>query len=392
MVVGQGLRFALARVVSRPKGEDKQRAKTNGPTVAFTCLQSYASISTMFLETAQRVVLKSRHHYRPTRLTTSYGGGNGSHSACDIPTSIQPCPLLRADILEELDWSMGIDVDTSSKSRSSIGHAAELFLDLWEYLLLTCENMVQASTLLHASSSAVDFGEKMKWEKSELVIVKIMERREFHKVYEAFRVAADAAATTTDNQTSSMSSSTSRTKASQSKAYLAQRTHSAKSPAAAAAFVDDPVGLAFSSDPNQLLTTYIDLLHRTLRYASHTDIRSIMASTIYNSVVSIAFCRFPPAQALLLDTFDAKGFNGSTTGPRKVPRHHRRPSMAKRTFFEDDNPALFGWHLTDIPHLQPALAAIDDCIHATLTQLLDAPNNIPPSAAAHSTGQTTSGN
>ncbi|KAF0749082.1 hypothetical protein AaE_007144, partial [Aphanomyces astaci] len=65
--------------------------------------------------------------------------------------------------------------------------------------------------------------------------------------------------------------------------------------------------------------------------------------------------------------------------------------MAKRTFFEDDNPALFGWHLTDIPHLQPALAAIDDCIHATLTQLLDAPNSIPPSAITHSTGQT-SGN
>ncbi|CAK4696379.1 hypothetical protein LEN26_005860 [Aphanomyces euteiches] len=347
MVVGQGIRFALARVVSRPKGEDKHSSKVNG-SLTLTCLNSYASASNTFLETAMRVLSKRRSRLSRSSLSAS-------QSTNEVPTS----SLLRADALEELDWSMGIDADTASKSRPTVGHTAEILLELWEHLLQSCELMLEP--VLEAST---DFGEKIKWEKTELLIVKIMERREFNKVYEAFRAAI---VDKENNPPKTPPTSTKKKRGFLRKSAKVDEDHVVLSMSSSS---NDP--LPMSADPVQLLAKYIALLNRTLTYASHTDIRSVMASTIYNSVFSISFCRLPRAQAVILDAFDSQGFNGSRSAARRLSMS----PPAKRTFFEEDNAALFGWEVDGVEPtlLQPSLDAIYDSLQANLALLAQEQN------------------
>ncbi|KAF0693803.1 Aste57867_15302 [Aphanomyces stellatus] len=351
-MVGQGLRFALARVVARqPKSEGSKHHKSSHP-MPFTHLQAYAHVSQTFLETAARVLTKTKH---TRRSSTSASNSNGA----------SVCPLLRSDTLEELDWSLAIDVD-SSKARPTIGHTAALLLDLWDLLLLSCEHMLEPAL----EASMTDFGEKMKWEKTELLVVKLMERREFQKVYDAFVVATDDKKDNNAPSPPATSSSSMRTsKKKHHGGFLSKRStdpsHDDTLRSTDNNVADDPL-LPLNADAAALLTKYMTLLHRTFVYASSTDIRSVMSSTLYNSVFSISFCRLPRAQAIILAAFDGQGFHGAW-------RRQTQPSTllsAKRTFFEDDNPALFGWAaLDDTTRLQPTLDAIYDTLRTNLALL-----------------------
>ncbi|EQC28539.1 hypothetical protein SDRG_13617 [Saprolegnia diclina VS20] len=358
-MVAHGFRFMLGRVAGPKKAKGRQK-KGSRHAGLFTCLQTPSSVSHAFIEIATGVI--QQQHDADIRLRASSASSSNNNSNNKSPSSndgsdkAPTYPLLQPDVLDSLECALFMDVEATSATaakhpRATIGELSKLLLQLWDILLASC---IPWSTA--ALQETIGFNDQLKRQKAESLMFKLMERREFAKVYEAYVAVTED--TIERWSKADVSSQRSHPPFRKSSTWVSKRRQTSSDPDVDAVYAYEAPPLA--KDPVQLLERYINLSTRTLVYAAALV---QVHRPFFVDVLAVLYCRLPSLQRLVLDLFDRFGFSG--TPPRK-PRFLARA----KSFFQEDNSAFYGWDrfLDDV-----ALETIETHALAALDVILETP-------------------
>ncbi|OQR99463.1 hypothetical protein ACHHYP_06072 [Achlya hypogyna] len=317
-MVAHGIRFMLGHVAGPKKPKVKGRQAG-----LITCLQTPSSVSHAFVEIATSVI----HTQKEAEVRMRADSNN--HKA-------PVYPLLQPDVLDSLECALFMDVKATTSGgmnkspRTTVGDIAKLLVQLWEILLASVVPWA-AATL----QETVGFNDQLKRQKAESLIVKLMERREFAKVYEAYLLVLDDSSCRWSKADLSGASSSplSDDLSSRKSTWGSRRRQTATDTVFA---VEAP---PLAKDPVRLLERYMQLVTHTVAYAA--DMVSVHRP-FFLDVLSILYCRLPSVQRITLDIFDRFGFSGS---PGFARARRSTLSVARhKSFFQEDNSAFYGWH------------------------------------------------